>query len=102
MKITIGRSPNNDVVVENKTVSRQHAVLEVSDGTIVIKDLGSSSGTYIAADGGLHRINYHALRDTDTILIGNERFVVRELISAASNRDVVYQKNPITGEILRK
>lgn len=102
MKISIGRAVNNDVVIDNKTVSRHHAELNMSDGKIVINDLSSKSGTYIAVDDGLRRISYHEVRDTDTIFIGNERFVVRELIAAASNKDVVYERNPITGEIVKK
>ena len=47
-KISIGRSLENVIVIPDPTVSRHHAVVEKKpDGTIVIRDLGSTNGTYI-------------------------------------------------------
>jgi uncharacterized RDD family membrane protein YckC len=43
----LGRSKVADVSVPEKSVSRQHARLTLKGGRIVVKDLGSSNGTYI-------------------------------------------------------
>jgi hypothetical protein len=44
----IGRNETNDIVLNDKMVSRQHAQLIVLDnGQILIKDLGSSNGTFV-------------------------------------------------------
>lgn len=43
----LGRSPDNSVPLANSTVSRQHAVLEVtSDGRALLTDLKSTNGSY--------------------------------------------------------
>jgi len=44
----IGRDAGNQIVLNDKLVSRQHAHLIVLDnGQVVIKDLGSSNGTFV-------------------------------------------------------
>ena len=46
-RTTIGRSPDNDIFLDDVTVSRKHAVLVQSGGEIRIEDLGSLNGTYV-------------------------------------------------------
>ena len=45
--ITIGRAPSNDVVIDDPTVSAQHASLTKLTSGYRLKDLGSSNGTQI-------------------------------------------------------
>lgn len=42
----IGRSPGNDLVIEEATVSGRHLVLTRVDGGVAIEDLGSRNGTF--------------------------------------------------------
>jgi hypothetical protein len=46
-RTTIGRSPDNDVFLDDVTVSRKHAVLEQDGGEFRIEDLGSLNGTFV-------------------------------------------------------
>ena len=46
-QITIGRSPNCIMVLEDEYVSGQHAMLSPQDGEWVIEDLGSRNGTFV-------------------------------------------------------
>jgi hypothetical protein len=46
-RTTIGRSPDNDIFLDDVTVSRKHAVLVQSGGEIRIEDLGSLNGTFV-------------------------------------------------------
>jgi hypothetical protein len=46
-QITIGRSPENVVILPDPTVSRRHATIRVEDGKVVLVDLGSTNGTYV-------------------------------------------------------
>lgn len=62
---TIGRVPRADFVVDAPLVSRVHCRLTVAaDGTVHVKDLGSTNGTWIdgaqIAEGVL--LDGHALR----------------------------------------
>jgi FHA domain/zinc-ribbon domain len=43
----IGRSPDNEIFLDDVTVSRKHAVLLDEDGTFSIEDLGSLNGTFV-------------------------------------------------------
>ncbi len=44
---TIGRSPNNQIMIAERHVSRQHAVISFRDGIFMISDLGSANGTFV-------------------------------------------------------
>jgi hypothetical protein len=46
-RTTIGRSPDNDIFLDDVTVSRKHAVLVHADGEFRIEDLGSLNGTFV-------------------------------------------------------
>ena len=45
--ITIGRAPSNDVIIDNPTVSAQHASLTKVPSGYRLKDLGSTNGTQV-------------------------------------------------------
>ena len=69
--ITIGRDPSNNVFLNDMTVSRHHARLEIGrDGTL-LEDLGSLNGTWV--DGAI--VNRATLEDGSTIQIGTFRMV---------------------------
>jgi pSer/pThr/pTyr-binding forkhead associated (FHA) protein len=44
---TIGRSPNNQIAIPERHVSRQHAVISFRDGIFMVSDLGSANGTFV-------------------------------------------------------
>jgi eukaryotic-like serine/threonine-protein kinase len=46
-QLTIGRSPENDIVLDHPDVSRQHALLETSSTGWQIVDLKSTNGTHL-------------------------------------------------------
>jgi hypothetical protein len=46
-RTTIGRSPDNDIFLDDVTVSRKHAVLAQSGNEFKIEDLGSLNGTFV-------------------------------------------------------
>ncbi len=45
--VTIGRSTTSDIFLDDVTVSRAHAVIEMSPEGFVLKDSGSLNGTYV-------------------------------------------------------
>lgn len=44
---TIGRSPDNQIYIPERHVSRQHAVISFRDGVFMLSDLGSANGTFV-------------------------------------------------------
>jgi hypothetical protein len=71
--LTIGRSPENAVVLDDTGVSRLHARIEWDAGQFVIQDLGSRNGLWL---GGT-RIRERVLQDGDAIRIGSAQLVFR-------------------------
>jgi pSer/pThr/pTyr-binding forkhead associated (FHA) protein len=67
----IGRE-NADMVLNDVQVSRKHAVLQLHDRRIVLKDLGSTNGTFI----GNRQIKEEELKHLDEISIGGTRLLV--------------------------
>ncbi len=49
--ITVGRAPDNDLVVEDASVSGHHAEIAKIEGRWVVRDLGSLNGTYVSFGG---------------------------------------------------
>lgn len=73
-EITLGRDPANSVFLNDMTVSRHHAKMDlsnVSSGQATIEDLGSLNGTWV--DGAI--VNKAPLKDGSTIQIGTFRMV---------------------------
>jgi hypothetical protein len=73
--VTIGRGPENTVVLGDRRVSRHHARLHARQGTLVLVDLGSSNGTLV---NGVP-IQEVALGIGDEIRIGDTRLLVEPL-----------------------
>jgi DNA-binding NtrC family response regulator len=46
-EITVGKAPDNALVIDDPTVSRHHLVLRRGPGGIEVHDLGSTNGTFV-------------------------------------------------------
>jgi pSer/pThr/pTyr-binding forkhead associated (FHA) protein len=65
-RISIGRTPDNDIVLDNKGVSRKHAVMEFDGDSALIMDNESLNGTFVNS----RKITEEVLKDSDKITIG--------------------------------
>lgn len=45
--VKIGRTPDNDIVLNDPSVSRSHAEIKIDGAKITVIDLNSSNGTYV-------------------------------------------------------
>ncbi|NNJ10648.1 FHA domain-containing protein [Chloroflexales bacterium ZM16-3] len=68
--LSLGRTPENTVVIASGLASRRHAELRPEGGGYVLYDLGSSNGTSVNGQ----RVQSHRLNPGDVITIGDESF----------------------------
>jgi hypothetical protein len=47
LRVTIGRTDDNDYIIADPQVSRQHAVLERAGLRLLLRDCGSTNGTFV-------------------------------------------------------
>ncbi|MGH2509994.1 MAG: FhaA domain-containing protein [Ktedonobacteraceae bacterium] len=70
--VNIGRQLTNDIIVEDKRVSRDHAQIKYqADGQFTIFDLGSTNGITV---NGVPHLRQHLLRNGDRFTIGSYDF----------------------------
>ena len=77
-EVRIGRGTNNDIVIPEMEISREHARLYIQSGSYVIEDLGSTNGTYI---DGQRLIGPHLLRSGETVGLGENVSLIFETIA---------------------
>ena len=68
--VSIGRAGELDIVLVEDMVSRKHAKITLSDGKILLEDLGSTNGTYVNGE----KVQAAILKEGDRILIGTSIF----------------------------
>jgi pSer/pThr/pTyr-binding forkhead associated (FHA) protein len=68
--VTVGRTPQSDIFLDDVTVSRKHAEIERGERGYRIRDVGSLNGTYV----NRVRVDAVDLRNGDEIQIGKYRF----------------------------
>src|SRR6476659_9133328 len=94
--IKVGKVPSAHLKLDDETVSRMHAIIEVNGpGDVSIIDLGSTKGTFVNGQ----KVNKAKLQSGDTIVVGETRI---ELAIGAEEDDVATKVNtpavsPATG-----
>ena len=68
---SLGRSVENDISLDDITVSRRHAVLEATPEGFTVHDNGSLNGTYVNQE----RITTSILEHGDEIQVGKFHFL---------------------------
>ncbi len=70
-QISIGRTSDNDIVLDNRGVSRRHADIEISGDSAVLIDNASLNGTFVND----RRVDEEVLSDADVITIGKYNMI---------------------------
>jgi len=87
--VTIGRAPDNDIQIDNLSVSNYHARVYVEAGSLVVEDLNSLNGSFLNE----MRVERAMLKDGDAILIGKHEILVDQAHDAAIPADA-WRKAP--------
>jgi len=77
---TIGRLPDNTVVIDNPAVSGHHARVFVDGDRVVVEDLRSKNGTYVNEQHVIHA----TLKNGDVLLVGKHRIEYADTNDAAA------------------
>jgi len=80
-QLSVGRAPENDVVLDHTSISGSHAVIQNNGGVYQITDLGSTNGTF--ANG--EQITEIALSEGLQIAFGSVQAVFSESAEAAAD-----------------
>ncbi|MCC5876126.1 MAG: FHA domain-containing protein [Candidatus Sumerlaeia bacterium] len=73
--MSIGRARDNDVVIENLSVSRNHARIKREGGEYILTDLNSANGSLVNG----HRVTKTAIRNNDVLTIGKHNLTFLEV-----------------------
>jgi diguanylate cyclase (GGDEF)-like protein len=96
---SLGRKPDNDIVIPDESASRSHAEVFCQEDSLVITDLNSTNGTFVNRD----RITApKILRSKDQIRIGKHiaTVIYREDSNTASLIASLSGTSPLTHELL--
>ncbi len=74
----IGRTPDNDLQIRSKFISRHHAQIVSDREHCVVEDLNSTNGLFIKSK----RVKRHELTDGDVIQLGEHKLLYRNLRNA--------------------
>lgn len=73
-KLVIGRGDNCDIIIDDPDASRHHAEFSRDDQGVILRDLNSKNGVFIAG----RRVNERRMRDGDELQIGRVVFAFRD------------------------
>ena len=97
--VNIGRSQENEIVIDNIAISRRHAQMELREGKgYVLRDLGSSNGTFL--NGVQIDANDHEIADGDVIGIAKFEILVKGVTLAPKALPKVPGQGDIDGTII--
>jgi len=74
-RVIVGRSPDNEIYIKSKFVSRHHAQIVSDDDGCVIEDLNSTNGVFL----GEKQVKKYRLRNGDKISLGVHELTYHDL-----------------------
>ena len=69
---TVGRHPEDDIFLDDVTVSRHHATFAVAQGVLTVEDHDSTNGTYVNGT----RVERAPVQPGDEVIVGKYHLVV--------------------------
>jgi pSer/pThr/pTyr-binding forkhead associated (FHA) protein len=73
-EVSIGRSPDNGLVIDNPAVSHYHARVFNEEGRLMLEDFGSMNGTFVNGQ----RVKMVTLKPGDSVGIGKHTIIVTD------------------------
>jgi len=76
-QLTVGRKPDNDLVIDNPAVSGHHAKICKEEGAFFIEDLGSTNGTFLNDS----KVQKQKLKNSDRINVGKHSLIFQDEVA---------------------
>jgi general secretion pathway protein A len=70
-RLVIGRTPDNDLQIDSKFISRHHCQIVTQPDSCLIEDLNSTNGIYVQSK----RVRRHNLNDGDVVQVGQHEIM---------------------------
>jgi hypothetical protein len=70
-RLVIGRTPDNDLQIDSKFISRHHCQIVTQPDACVIEDLNSTNGIYVQSK----RVRRYNLNDGDVVQVGQHEIM---------------------------
>ena len=77
----IGREGH--IYLDDKTVSKQHAEIQIMNGEIYLRDLGSTNGTYLVKNKRLVPFAEGYVQLNQLVVIGGKKYTIKKLLEMA-------------------
>ena len=77
----IGREGH--IYINDPTVSKQHAEIQVISGEIYLRDLGSTNGTFLVKNQRLLPFKEGYVQINQTVVLGNRHYTIQQLLGIA-------------------
>jgi pSer/pThr/pTyr-binding forkhead associated (FHA) protein len=89
--ITIGRSSDNTISINNSTVSGHHCKIAQEGDHVILRDLGSTNGTRVNSK----EVTEATLRPKDLVQVGSVEFLFNSQDIPLSEAEAIYNKTEI-------
>ncbi len=96
--LLVGRSPSNDIVINNPAVSSNHCKISLEGETYYVEDLDSTNGTYVNEK----RIKKCGLHNEDVVGIAKHSLVFVETVSPAVEDKTIFLTPEKQSQILSR
>ena len=80
-RYTIGRE--GQIYINDPTVSKHHAEIQITDGEVYLRDLGSTNGTFLIKNNRLVPFREGYVQLHQPIVLGNRQYTIRSLLEIA-------------------
>jgi type II secretory pathway predicted ATPase ExeA len=94
-RLVIGRTPDNDLQIDSKFISRHHCQIVTQPDACVIEDLNSTNGIYVQSK----RVRRHNLNDGDVVQVGQHEIMYIDERSPRVRSHVI---DPTDTEVIEK
>ncbi len=94
-EVTVGRQAGNDLVIDDQSMSRDHASISATEEGHTVRDLGSRNGTWL--NGNRITEEPELLRHGDEVRLGRHALVLRYLTEEATVPEGLTLSNYLPG-----